>query len=68
MADRQWTCTEPGVLALVGTDFRIVYSPHAGGDFALYQGARLRTRTHSLGTAKWGCEGWQSELEEIGMA
>lgn len=68
MAERKWFNTEPGVLALVGTDFKIVYAPsNYLGDFLLTQGDRRLFNYYALVEAKRIAEAKQDELEEIGV-
>lgn len=68
MVERKWVNTEPGVLALSGTDFRIVYSPSKYlGDFLLMQGDRRMFSYSTIIEAKRRAEGKQAELEEIGL-
>lgn len=67
---REWIQSEPGILALKDTSFRIVYEPatDGGGDFVLCQGDRRISRHRSLDDAKAGATNRQSDLEEIGAA
>lgn len=67
MMERKWLNTEPGVLALTGTDFRIEYQSQATNRFAVIQGSRILIREAFLHTAKATAERAQAELEEIGV-
>jgi hypothetical protein len=66
MAAREWINSEPGVLALFGTDFRIEYHLHTRGNFALYEGARLLRRWEYLSLAKDEAEHCCRSLDEMG--
>ena len=63
---RKWINTEPGVLQMEGTDFRIVYK----GDLTvrLFYGVQKRKgwSKPSLYQAKQDAERHQDELEEVG--
>lgn len=67
-----WRCTEPGVLALLGTRWRIEYAPHSHdyhpscADYCVYEGRRLHGRAPTLAHAKRAAEEMQRELEQIG--
>jgi hypothetical protein len=67
MTERRWVNTEPGVLALEGTGYRIVCSPHENGDFLLMRGERKVMRGHVLAMLKQAAAEKQSELEELGI-
>lgn len=67
MTKHEWKQTEPGVLVLSGTDFRVVYEPHSNGDFHLMNGPRSQFRFTILASAKSHAEYRQKELEEIGI-
>lgn len=67
MTEREWVLAEPGVLALVGTEWRIEYQPHYHGDYHLMQGKRSKGRFIVLRAAKLEAVNRQTELEEIGM-
>jgi hypothetical protein len=67
MPTRDWEVTSPGVLSLLGTEFRVVFDINSGGDFVVYQGDRFRLRVHDLWSAKRVAEAYQTELEEMGL-
>lgn len=71
MTQRIWEISEPGVLALLGTDFRIIYSPDDHPslrfNFLVMQGDCPVQRFPDLDWAKRSAERRQSELEEIGV-
>jgi hypothetical protein len=67
MDERKWVNTESGVLALVGTDWRIEYRPNPNGDFMLMRGARTLGWFFYIESAKNEAARRQTDLEEIGV-
>lgn len=66
MSERLWEKTEPGILGLLGTDFKVQYEPgHPMGDFHAYQGDRSLGRAATLAFARWVCERRQEDIDAI---
>jgi hypothetical protein len=63
---RVWSCPEPGILAMLGTRFRIMYMPgELHPDFRLYEDQRLIARSEIPAELKHVAEKRQAELEEM---
>ena len=63
-----WVVSRPGVLALAGSDFSVVYEPREDGwDFQIMQGERHRSRHMELRTAQIVAECKLQELIALGV-
>lgn len=64
----KWVNSEPGVLELQGTKWRIVYNPGPDPEqpYRLYRGEQFVNKSPAIFHLKILVHGRQSDLEEIG--